>query len=245
MAQQVTFTGMVYHRNAPAPYAAVTVDYGQKTYSTKADDNGNYRISMDYAGGGKAVMIASYNGDTDTVTWTPDPDSTTNYDFWIVPRPRPSWSPSVAFDGHVYFNSSPVKDAHVIIVYGSYLLDTYTNDTGYYTLTVYHQGTQARLWATDGKGRSVDYWKNPVPNDVATTDLYITQPSQLPLATPTPAPTAVPGNATPTVEPGAPTAEPGAPTATPASTPAGNLFTGLAVAAMAIVMALFIYNRRP
>ncbi len=153
-----TFSGTVYYKNFNASGATVSVNYGMQTFTTNADEYGNYNLTVNYVGNGKAVLIASYNGDTDQFTWYPESGAHIIHDFWITPRPAPraSEGPAATFTGRVYYGDKPAKDAHVIIVYGKYILDQYANDTGYYGLTIYYQGMPGQalgdIWRQQVRG---------------------------------------------------------------------------------------------
>jgi hypothetical protein len=237
---QATFTGTVYYKNYPAANAAVTVVYAGNTFTKTADSDGNYTLVTDYIGSAKATLTASYNGDTDTFTWIPTAGVATQHDFWIVPRPvQPSYAPDVEFSGHVYIGDRPAKDAHVIIVYGSYILDTYANETGHYDLLIYYQGKDmpARLWATYGDGKSDDSWKSPWPNSKIMTDMVI-KPGTMP-GLETPEPTPVNNSTTSPIEP---TAAPSG-TATPKLAGVGTV-EGLMIVMVAIGAASSVMSRR-
>lgn len=219
----MTFSGKVYYKNFNASGATVSVTYGMQTFTTTADEYGDYCLIIDYIGYGETVLTASYYGDTDTYTWYPEAGARIIRDFWITPRPPPRTSegPAATFQGRVYYGGAPAKDAHVIIVYGKYILDQYANDTGYYGLTVYYQGMPGRLWATYGDGRSEDYWANPGQDGTVTTDIHIAPMTGIPTATPAPTPG-------PSITPSPTPAPTGTPTATPAPSP-GIMLTTLAI----------------
>ena len=185
-----TFSGTVYYKNFNASGATVSLTYGMQTFSTTADEFGRYQLTVDYLGSGKAVLIASYSGDTDSFTWYPEAGAHIVHDFWITPRPAPGISegPTATFTGRIYYGGAPAKDAHVIIVYGKYIIDQYANDTGHYSLTVYNQGMPGRLWATYKDGRSEDYWANPGHDGTVVTDIQIAPKTGIPTATPAPTP---------------------------------------------------------
>ncbi len=186
----VTFSGTVYHKNFIAAGATVTINYATETFTTTTDKNGYYNLTIDYVGNGRAVLTAQYNGDTDVFNWYLDDGTHIGHDFWITPRPVDTISkgPAATFKGDVYYGDKPAKGAHVIIVYGKYILDQYTNDTGHYDLTVYYQGMPGRMWATYGDGLSEDYWPNPGQDGTVDTDIRITPMTGIPTATPAPTP---------------------------------------------------------
>jgi hypothetical protein len=232
----MTFSGTVYYKNFNASNATVSVNYGMQTFITSADEYGNYSLTVNYVGNGKAVLIASYNGDTDQFTWYPESGAHIIHDFWITPRPAPraSEGPAATFTGRVYYGDKPAKDAHVIIVYGKYILDQYANDTGYYSLTIYYQGMPGRLWATYGDSRSEDYWANPGQDGTVVTDIRITPVPGIQV-TPSPTPEAT---ITPTPVPEA------SPTASPTAKPAGMGLSVSVLVSMAAISMAFILCRR-
>jgi hypothetical protein len=233
-----TFSGTVYYKNYVASGATVSVNYAMQTFITSADENGNYSLTIDYLGNGGAVLTASYNGDTDVFTWYLDSGTHIAHDFWITPRPPPAASegPAATFEGHVYYGNTSAKGAHVILVYGKYVLDRYTDDTGYYGLTIYYQGMPGRIWATYGDGRSEDYWPNPGMDGTSVTDIHIAPMTGIPTATPAPTPGA-------TITP-APVPE-ASPTASPTPKPAGTgTFQALLISMAAMTTAYALSRRK-
>ncbi|MGA9141308.1 MAG: hypothetical protein WBZ29_13865 [Methanocella sp.] len=235
---RATFSGTVYYKNDPAAGATVSVNYAMQTFIINADKDGNYSLTVDYVGNGRAVLTASYNGDTDVFTWYLDAGAKITHDFWIIPRPAPTASEEMAatFEGHVYYGNTTVKGAHVILVYGKYILDQYTNDNGHYGLTIYYQGMPGRIWATYADGRSEDYWPNPGMGGFVVTDINITPMTGIPTATPAPTPVT---SVTPTPGPEANT------TASPTAIPAGTgTFQAMLISMAAITTAYALYRRK-